>query len=937
MFLLYARIERRIPPASAILRSSFYILHSRRATVSGGYRPIPAPKKDNQHTNEMRYKLTTLLALASLSSQAQKIDFNLSGKENTSTEDGFTSWSFGRTTNPQTKSFDGVTIKVEAVTGSGFAGNGCNCNWWKDGVTKHSKLISDAVYPVILDAGNNYSASTSSPMGVKFTITGLSAGTHTLAAYHNNTDGISSPGYPDICVKINGETVQNGVKQSIRARKLDDAGMSYVKFSVSEGETITVEYASDPKAGASYINNYVAVNALIFDRPNPKTQAVCISPAHLDSHADCDKGTATLSWNGGSSAVKHRILFGSDPENLAVLTETTATSAVTPALSALNTYYWRVDEIDKDNNVYEGDVWTFRPRHLAFPGAEGYGRYAIGGRGGTVYHVTSLDDDVDSPAEGTFRYGITKVKGPRTIVFDVCGYITLKGRLTCSDPYVTVAGQTAPGEGITFRGAPLGFASDGITRFIRSYRGYAGTKDGPSTVEQNKGLDGIGMAGNDNSILDHCSISWTTDEGFSSRNAKNITLQRTMISEALNCADHPNYSSGTCHGYAATIGSGQGYGVGSFHHNLLAHCEGRNWSLSGGLDGSGYYDGAHDVFNNVVYNWGKRATDGGTHELNFVNNYYKMGPATTQTLLLRHQFEGTGKGSQAAYVSGNVRVATNGTMTQDAENVTYKYELSGGQQLTWKPWNDKPFFESLAVIETAEAAYRNVLSDVGCNLPLLNSHDRRMVTETYIGTTSTVGSKTGKRGLIDREWDAEGYVAIEELARPDDFDTDKDGMPDWWERLNGLDPNVPDNNTDADGDGYTALEDYLNWMAQPHFEVSLGKSVEIDLMPYFAGYPSTASFSIVEGDNASISGQKIAISSANSESIASVKVKAEYDGVSLVRTFNIHYSDLSTGIIDLPAAVPAQSSPAIYNLSGQRVTSDYRGIVIRNGRKMVNK
>lgn len=935
MFLLYARIERRIPPASAILHSTFFIPEEPLCRVR--YRPIPAPKKDNQHTNEMKYKLTTLLALASLSSQAQKIDFNLSGKENTSTEDGFTSWSFGRTTNPQTKSFDGVTIKVEAVTGSGFAGNGCNCNWWKDGVTKHSKLISDAVYPVILDAGNNYSASTSSPMGVKFTISGLSAGTHTLAAYHNNTDGISSPGYPDICVKINGETVQNGVKQSIRAQRLDDAGMSYVKFSVSEGETITVEYASDPKAGASYINNYVAVNALIFDRPNPKTQAVCVSPAHLDSHADCDKGTATLSWNGGSSAVKHRILFGSDPENLAVLTETTATSAVTPALSALNTYYWRVDEIDKDNNVYEGDVWTFRPRHLAFPGAEGYGRYAIGGRGGTVYHVTSLDDDVDNPAEGTFRYGITKVKGPRTIVFDVCGYITLKGRLTCSDPYVTVAGQTAPGEGITFRGAPLGFASDGITRFIRSYRGYAGTKDGPSTVEQNKGLDGIGMAGNDNSILDHCSISWTTDEGFSSRNAKNITLQRTMISEALNCADHPNYSSGTCHGYAATIGSGQGYGVGSFHHNLLAHCEGRNWSLSGGLDGSGYYDGAHDVFNNVVYNWGKRATDGGTHELNFVNNYYKMGPATTQTLLLRHQFEGTGKGSQAAYVSGNVRVATNGTMTQDAENVTYKYELSGGQQLTWKPWNDKPFFESLAVIETAEAAYRNVLSDVGCNLPLLNSHDRRMVTETYNGTTSTVGSKTGKRGLIDREWDAEGYVAIEELARPDDFDTDKDGMPDWWERLNGLDPNVPDNNTDADGDGYTVLEDYLNWMAQPHFEVSLGKSVEIDLMPYFAGYPSTASFSIVEGDNASISDQKIAISSASLESIASVKVKAEYEGVSLVRTFNIHYSDLSTGIIDLPAAVPAQSSPAIYNLSGQRVTSDYRGIVIRNGRKMVNK
>jgi len=152
----------------------------------------------------MKYVLTTLLALASIGVNAQKIDFNMSGKDNNSTEDGFTPWSFGRTTAAQTKTFDGVTIKVEAVTESGFAGNGCNCNWWKDGVNKHSKLISDAVYPVILDAGNNYSASTTSPMGVKFTITGLTAGTHSLAAYHNNTDGVTEHGYPDVMVKING-------------------------------------------------------------------------------------------------------------------------------------------------------------------------------------------------------------------------------------------------------------------------------------------------------------------------------------------------------------------------------------------------------------------------------------------------------------------------------------------------------------------------------------------------------------------------------------------------------------------------------------------------------------------------------------------------------------------------------------------------------------
>ena len=159
--------------------------------------------------------LTSLLTLCAINVSAQKIDFNLTGKENSSTEDGYTSWSFGRTTSAQTKTFDGITVKVEAVKGNGFAGNGCNCNWWKDGVNKYSKLISDAVYPVILDSDNNYSASTSSPMGLKFTITGLSAGTHTLTAYHNNTDGTLTPGYPDVKVKVNGEEKQTGVKQII--------------------------------------------------------------------------------------------------------------------------------------------------------------------------------------------------------------------------------------------------------------------------------------------------------------------------------------------------------------------------------------------------------------------------------------------------------------------------------------------------------------------------------------------------------------------------------------------------------------------------------------------------------------------------------------------------------------------------------------------------
>lgn len=889
----------------------------------------------------MKKALTSLLACTVMGANAQKIDFNLSGKESTSNEDGYTSWAVNRASGAQTKTVDGVTIKVEAVGGDGFAGNGCMSNWWKDGVNKYSKLVSDAVYPIILDSNNNYSPSKTKAMGVRFTISGLSAGTHTLAAYHNNTDGTMSPKYPDLKVLVNGEVKQTGVKQTIRAQRTDDAGMSYVKFSVAQGETVTVEYISDLKEGEEYINNYVAVNALIFDRPNPKVQAVCVGPQHLDYHADCDNGTATLQWTGGSIAVKHRVMFGSSPEKLDEIAEIETTSVSTPTLSALNTYYWRVDEIDKDGNVYEGDVWSFRPRRLAFPGAEGYGRYAIGGRGGSAYHVTSLEDDVNNPAEGTFRYGITKVKGARTIVFDVSGRIELKGRLTCSDPYVTIAGQTAPGEGITFTGAPLGLASDGITRFIRVYRGYAGTKAGPLKAEQDKGLDGLGMAGNDHSIVDHCSVAWTTDEGFSSRGAKNITLQRTMISEALNEADHPNYGPGTEHGYAATIGGGQGTGVGSFHHNLLAHCEGRNWSLSGGLDGAGNYDGAHDVFNNVVYNWGKRATDGGTHHLNFVGNYYKMGPATTQQMLLRHQFEGTGNGSQEAYVKGNVRVSTSGAVTKDALNETYRYELSGGQQLTWQPWSKEPFFESLAKVETAEAAYRNVLSDVGCNLPLADKHDVRMVSETYNGTTSTKGSKTGKPGLIDREWDAEGFTFIKNDSRPADFDTDQDGMPDWWERLNGLDPNVADNNTDADGDGFTALEDYLNWMAEPNFHFNTGSATPaIALNKYFAGYPTEAVFSIVEAENVQASigyDNNLQVATSDSRHLGSVKVKAEYEGISLVRTFNIHFDDEATGICEVENDENSAKTFAKYNLSGQKVFDNYRGIIISKGQKIIKR
>lgn len=467
--------------------------------------------------------LITLLAACTISAEAQRIDFNITGKESQSLEDGYTNWSCGRQASAESTFADdlGNTVTVKAESVPGLPGNAVLCNWWKDGVNRYSKLVSDAIYPIILDENNNYSWSATEPMGIQFTVTGLTAGEHTLTAYHNNTDGQLMPGYPTIKVLVDGNTVATGIRQTIRAEKHSDAGMSYIRFTAEEGKAVTIQYISEPTGGASYINTSVAVNALVFDSTNPRTQAMNPVPAHLDYHADCDNGSATLEWKGASDAVRHHVMFGTDAANLSEIAVTTTPAYTVGNLSNHNIYYWRIDEEAADGTRYEGDVWAFRPRHLAFPGAEGYGRFAIGGRGGTVYHVTSLDDDVDNPQPGTFRYGITKVKGPRTIVFDVAGYIDLKGRLLCSDKYVTVAGQTAPGKGVILKGAPFGMNSDGITRFMRIHRGYAATE-----AEQSRGLDGFGIAGGDHAIMDHCSIAWTTDEGFSSRGAKSTRCRR---------------------------------------------------------------------------------------------------------------------------------------------------------------------------------------------------------------------------------------------------------------------------------------------------------------------------------------------------------------------------------------------------------------------------
>ncbi|MBQ6208378.1 MAG: hypothetical protein IJK42_01205 [Prevotella sp.] len=844
---------------------------------------------------------------------AQKIDFN-NGTGNNPTASGYIAWDI---TNGETvtNTFDGVTITITNAEGS--AGSKIKKNWYKNGVTigtDEGRLVCDGISSF---DGDSYIKSGS--VAIQVIITGLSAGTHTLQAYHNNVDYEAGATLPAINVKVNGTDQLTGLSQSMRATTLAASTKSYVTFDVSStsSETVIIYYTT-PVDGVTYDRTQLYINSLEFDGENADYQAQNPSPANLDYHVNADNENITLSWTGASGATKHIVYWGESEDQVNVkIYEGTNTYTTRSSISPLNTYYWRVDEVI-NGVTYKGVVWSFKSRRDAFPGAQGYGRYAIGGRGGTVYHVTSLDDDADNPAEGTFRYGITKVSGPRTIVFDVGGVIHLKNRLTCSDPYVTIAGQTAPGNGIMFRGAPFGMASDGITRFVRLRRGHLSDED-----PDGHGMDGMGMAGNDHSIMDHCSISWTIDEAFSSRNAKHITLQNTLISEALNIAGHPNYDAGTEHGYAGTIGGGQlGAKGSSFHHNLLAHNEGRNWSMSGGLDASGAYDGHHDMFNNVCYNWATRATDGGTHEGQFVNNYYKMGASTTMTYLLRAQLEGTGSGSQSYYVSGNIRENLDGSKTSDAENVTYKYELYNDQVLDWTVFRSSPFFDHLATVESAEAAFKNVLSDVGCNQPELDNHDTRMVSETKHRTYTYTGAASlakGRYGHIDSETDSEGFdgLNIYSATRDADWDTDGDGIPDWFEDAKGWgNGNLNNNHSDGSSVGwYTDLEIYLNWMACPHFiDLEMSVETEIDLATYFAGY-TNPSYTIVSQDNgigASISNNKLIVTPTSS-GLFSVQVKATQStqsNISLTRTFNFYV---------LPYQAPDEN---VYNEASTTTTTE---------------
>ena len=697
---------------------------------------------------------------------------------------GWQNWALSEGTQASRKFGDViVTVRKAGVVGSGLAGV-----MWKGGYDTGATIASDGVTVKDGDKGG----------ALELVLGGLTAGHHSLVTYHNSIFGKPMSVFS---VWVDGVVRIQKLQPTSRAAADEDATRSFVGFDVQEGKDVIVAFKPD---GSGAIDN-VILNGFMLDVADPARQAGRPSPSCDDEHAP---ESPVLRWRPAAGAVAHCVYFGTSAEAVAAATTDSRefkgifpeAQFATSGLSHLANYYWRIDEVDAAKVVTKGEVWRFRVRHLAFPGAEGYGRFAIGGRGGRLIEVTNLNDS----GPGSLREAV-EAEGPRTVVFRVGGAIWLKSKLVVKNPYITIAGQTAPGDGIALYGYTVGcYAThDVILRYLRI---RVGDKSGAT-------MDGSGMGAScDNCIMDHCSISWSIDEGFSSRGGKNFTLQRTIVAEALNMSVHSHYvGTGKGHGFAGSI-SGD---VGSFHHNLLAHCAGRNWSLAGGFDRGGHFAGRLDIRNNVVYNWEHRTNDGGVKALNLVANYYIPGPASKVFHLLMPDF-GTVQDPQQYFLAGNVM---EGKPEYDANNWA-----KGGVKLQQKSLDEiklsaeqvlqliqlkEPFCESEVSTQPALEVYENVMADVGANYPKYDSADARVVKDVLRRKVTVYGSKTGFPGIIDSQKDVGGYPEMKGGEAP--LDTDNDGIVDAWEVAHGLDPKDPsDAQKLAGAGGYTNLEEYLN-------------------------------------------------------------------------------------------------------------------------------
>ncbi len=425
------------------------------------------------------------------------------------------------------------------------------------------------------------------------------------------------------------------------------------------------------------------------------------------------------------------------------------------------------------------------PAVPAFPGAEGYGAMTVGGRGGKVITVTNLD----ASGTGSLRAAL-EAKGPRIVVFKVSG--TIDGDLRIKNDHITVAGQTAPGDGITIKGQLRIDASEVIVRYLR--------------VRAEARDDAISSRYKKNIILDHVSASWSKDEVMSLYHGENVTIQWCMATEAC----------GGSHRFGGIWGNNHG----TYHHNLIAHNVSRNPRFASG-------SGFNDFRNNVIYNWQHQSAYGGeaqqpikatsAHKLNkqfshfsvnLVANYFKPGPGTQPDSKSRicSPWSRNGEADYGDWYLADNFVDGNPEVTADNWKGVFPKSNSMAVDLDAIPGLklDAPSKHVAIQQQTAEEAYESVLRHVGCSLPKRDVIDDRIIEEVRTGTATK-----GDNGFIENPNVAGGWPELKSLPAPADID--HDGMPDEWEKKAGLDTSdASDAAKDKDNDGYSNIEEYIN-------------------------------------------------------------------------------------------------------------------------------
>lgn len=478
---------------------------------------------------------------------------------------------------------------------------------------------------------------------------------------------------------------------------------------------------------------------------------------------------------------------------------------------------------------------------LAFPGAEGGGRFTTGGRGGVVYKVTNLDDyaDSDTPVEGSLRYGIEQIEGARTIVFDVDGIIELKRPIyLVNHPNLSIIGQTAPGEGITLKNYNFSFnlskkTEDGAGSSINAIVRFLRIR--PGDDHSDYGEDAIGGRYFQDGIIDHITASWSVDETLTFYGVKNFTAQWCIASESLNLSNHAKGA----HGYGAMFSGDNA----SFHHILLAHHGSRCPRISDlaepGTQQPFDFCGYFDVRNNVYFNWSEKGfgSYGGKYaKFNLTNCFYKPGPATG-TGYKSYRILSTDPTARAYidgnYVEGHSKVSadnwTDGIWAQFDKSLI-EIGVSEEEKQAMKMADYQPF--SKVTNHSAQLAYEKVLEYAGASLHR-DEIDNRIIAEVKAGSAPYKGSvkqywddkgnlvtlkdEDKKPGIIDTPSDVGGYKAVKQGTPW--HDTDADGIPDIWEQAYGLDPENPTDaqeiNTSVDANGrYSNLEVYFHNLVQ---------------------------------------------------------------------------------------------------------------------------